>query len=347
MHLSDILKEISIERGHASRNTSADIMRDLFKYRGGGVNWNRFIYPGSLTDDEWVKRTMPEDMRKRLRREAIATSGDLVLLRYEGANLMHHLLVTTDPAVPLAEAAIGIIESEIADWEYSLKTIYGIEAPKIGFSEVATEYRGKGYGAKLYDMILDHYGVLQSDSTLYAGSLAMWSKHMPRAAAFVGAMVGGYLNRNFVVVPLDSEDLNDTKFLGRAVRNIVAFQRVPSSLKKQTQAVSGLSLRSGTLQVLTLSVGSSNQNFAMDAEEKATRKYTDFDTFVQRCSAADYTLEEFVTALSKFNVFSADDVYTGKTAKGNNATQLVIVLLKDVTAYVSEDADGLAVWYAK
>jgi hypothetical protein len=290
---------------------------------------------------------MPEEMRKTLRSKAIATSGDLVLLRYEGMDLMHHLLVTTDPAVPLAEAAIGIIESEIADWEYSLKTIYGIDAPKIGFSEVATEYRGKGYGAKLYDMILDHYGVLQSDSTLYAGSLAMWSKHMPRAASFVGAMVGGYLNRNFVVVPVDSKDLDDRKFLERAVRNIVAFKRVPSSLKKQLQAVSGLSLRNGTLQVLTIGVDSTKQNFAMDAEEDAASKYTDFDTFVQRCSAADYTLEEFVTALTKFRILGADNVYTGKTAKGNNATQLLIVLLSDVTAFVSEDADGLAVWYAK
>jgi hypothetical protein len=67
-----------------------------------------------------------------------------------------------------------------------MKRIYGVEGQIVHWSNIAREYKGAGFGAFLYDTLLYKYGVLESDSILYQGSRAMWSKHIPKVASFFG-----------------------------------------------------------------------------------------------------------------------------------------------------------------
>lgn len=342
MLLSDILKEITIKRGQASNNTSVKLLDELIFYYKKELS-------SLMPSDNWDTTPMPKAMQDFLRSKAIQSSDNLIMVLYKGETITSHILINTDPDIVINMCVVGLIQTVPASGKWSLKTIYDIKAPKISFSEVSTEYRGKGYGGKMYDMFMNHYGIVQSDNTLYTGAYNMWTNYIPRIATRICGLIGSINinNRNVVVVPLDEQDLADKKFLINAVRNIIAIKgSIPPALSKNLSLIEGLSLRSGTLQLISITKDLKSKVFAMDADDAKSNQFLDFDTFIQQCSAADYTLEELITAVSQFSMTKFEDIYTNKHVKSNDSARVVVFLLNDATAYVREAGDGLEVLYA-
>jgi len=270
MKLKDIVKEISLMSGDAGNDsTSAELMDDFVaEYSKFGAIVKRLYGKDSAEkfwsgDQYWLAK--PEIKNKPLdaklqdviENNAFDSQGSYYIVRHKVDDRIWHNLF--DISRPAETVYVGRIETSPSTGPYSMQRIYGVEGQVVHWSNIAKEYKGAGFGAFLYDTLLYNYGVLESDSILYQGSQAMWSKHIPKVASFFGGTVGYYSGGSqsesqIVVIPLNGEDVNDKNFIGDVLGSFVAFSgNVPAGIKQIAKLTAGLSARNGTLGIVSVS----------------------------------------------------------------------------------------------
>ena len=122
------------------------------------------------------------------------------------------------------------------DYYYSPKKQLGLsKIQQVHISELGKEYRGQGYGSLLYDTVASQVDAIYSDSTLFEGSLGMWTKHIRKISKFFGAIL-----QVGVIVPVSGEI--DKTAINAADGFVAIFKKVPPKLKEMEKFLAGIPL---------------------------------------------------------------------------------------------------------
>lgn len=348
--LKDIINEISLMGGDAGRGSTSSILMHQFV-----SDDNKFstlvqrLYGEDSTDpfwdssQYWLNRTevkskpLDSKLQDYIKSNAFDSQGNFYIVRSKVADKFCHNLFDLSQTADMTYA--GRIETTPSVGMYSMERIYGVKGQVVHWSILAVEYKGRGFGAFLYDTLLYKYGVLESDSMLYKGSLAMWSKHLPKVATFFGGTVGSasgtQSKSRIAVVPLTSEDVQDKAFI-RSLGSFVAFSNnVPAGVKQIASLTKGLSVRTGTLGVV-------NANVKIDEIV--------FDQWDEE-SNIPTTTEEKLSFLDAFDILSYEELLyqIGRSWRGSMApitdnldsAQKLLILFTNATVVVEPKGDGI------
>jgi hypothetical protein len=361
----DVLKErrineISLQKGDASKHTSEDLLNEYIGYddkffslvskkygRGTPSKWSSFYW----LDQKGV-RDSPLDatLQSYIKKNAIDSQGTLYIMRVETpqeTTKYAHVLFDLDAKAD--EAIVGLIKTSPRTGKYSMRTLFGIDAQVVHWSEIATEYRGRGFGSFLYDTVIQLYGTLESDTILFSGSLRVWTQHFTkRAKVFAGVIgidsfSGSQGGRQMLVLPLTEKDITDATFLKDAVGSFAAFfETVPAGLKQLIGLTKGLSYREGTLSVVwfkskfaesgTISINSNNKTPMGPYEGTSMSDFID-----------EYSYEDLVTLMSGNKVDNLQLVsfmYNSSKYNKFNTAERMILCFEDVNIVVWEAGDG-------
>jgi len=350
MKLKDIVREISLMSGDAGNDPkSSELMNDFVeensKFRSlvkglygkdsTSMFWNRSEY---WLDRPEVKNN-PLDGRLIgfIKDNAFDSQGSYYIVRNKVDDRIWHNLFDISQPAELVYA--GRIETSPSTGPYSMKRIYGIEGQVVHWSILAKEYKGAGFGAFLYDTLLYKYGVLESDSILYQGSRAMWSKHVPKVASFFGGTIGYYRGGSqseaqTVVIPLNGEDVNDKNFIGDVLGSFVAFHgNVPEGIKQIAKLTAGLSARTGTLGIVIA-------NHKLD---DPIDEYTDAGIEIDQTERSTFldildtvSFDELIDMFKDANM-SIDTYEKTNLAKAKK----MLMLFENATVFVEPKGDGI------
>lgn len=200
-------------------------------------------------------KKMPKDIQNKITKafgKTIRSNGDIVitLIRDVESDHTYHMFDFSKPVKmvgrtdydkrPVFEVNfyVGhiITDNVLNDYYYSPKKQLGLSnIQQVHISELGKEYRGQGYGSFLYDAVANQVDAIYSDSTLFQGSLGMWTKHMRKRSKFFGAIldIG-------VIVPISGEI--DKKTIDAADGFVAIFKKVPPKLKEMEKFLSGIPL---------------------------------------------------------------------------------------------------------
>jgi len=354
MKLKDIVKEISLMSGDAgSGDASSTLMDDfvsedtkfgalvqqLYGDAATVMGW------GSENESYWLSRAgvkgqpLDNKLQEYIKANAFDSQGNFYIVRIKADYRLWHNLFDLSQTADMVY--VGRIETTPSVGEYSMKRIYGVEGHVVHWSILAKEYKGKGFGAFLYDTLLYKYGVLESDTILYQGSRAMWSKHIPKVATFFGGTVAYYGNGSqsesqTVVVPLTSEDVNDKSFIGNMLGSFVAFHdNVPAGVKQIANLTKGLSLRTGTLGVVE--VGVMIDEIIFDRWDETSGIPT---TGEEQLSFLDvFDTASYEELLHQIKIESGGDI--NSVTDDLSKAQKLIILFTNVTVVVEPKGDGI------
>jgi len=120
-------------------------------------------------------------------------TGTLYLVNSEGKTVKDYIIGTVD---------IDIINLSTREGKP-----FKITGAEIHLTYVTDPYRGKGFGYKMYTMLLDAYGSVFSDNILYEGSLAMWTKKLASLGNEPGNFFG--VETGNIIIPLTTTDASD------------------------------------------------------------------------------------------------------------------------------------------
>jgi hypothetical protein len=265
--IDNAIQEIDIVRHQdADTNSSLDLLRNLI------ANNSQFRYAMATTyrnpkeperhtinnlDDE-KETPIKQPIIDVIKKYSIGSQGNLYVTKTKEYSYIAHHLWNLDAT--MQTALVGVIKTTPSKGPYSMKTMFGIDSHVVHWSNVADEYKGGGFGKFLYDTLLYHYGVLESDTTLFEGSFNMWTKHFPKVAKYMGATIetdwgrgGTQANAQQIVIPIIN-DLKDVNYL-RKLGSIIAFHSViPAEVKKVAKFAQGLSYNKGTLGIVYINV---------------------------------------------------------------------------------------------
>lgn len=351
--LKNIIDEISLMRGDAGMGSESKSLFDDFV--GETPNFRKLVlrlYGKDSLDlylwhksEYWLEQPSvkgkPLDGRLQayIKENAFDSQGNYYIVRTKVDDRFWHNLFDLSQTADLAY--VGRIETTPSVGEYSMKRIYGVEGQVVHWSILAKEYKGRGFGAFLYDTLLYKYGVLESDTILYEGSFAMWSKHLPKVASFFGGTIAYYGNGSqsdsqTVVIPLTGEDIKDKDFVNLTLGSFVAFYgNVPAAVKQIARLTKGLSVRTGTLGVVEV-------DFKIDQIA--------FDEWDEE-SGIPTTREEQLSFLDAFDIVSYEELLY-MIDKGNSGinriddhdigkAQKLIIMFTDATVVVEPKGDGI------
>jgi hypothetical protein len=348
------IDEIALMTGDADQATSLELLnefvgidKELSKLlirlysKERVTNWR--------SEEKWYNdltvRDYPADARIRgyIKSNAVDSQGQLYVLitpSEYGNRFVHHLI---NLAEPVKTMYVGKIETEPSTGPYSMKTMFGIEAHVVHWSNFAQEYKGFGYGKFLYDTLLYRYKVLESDSTLYQGSQRMWMSHMPKVAKFFGGVVknpegwGGGSQSEYptLVVPLTAEDVADKAFIRDDIGSLVAFHSsIPTQVKKVAALSKGLSYRNGSLGIAFYELSIKDE--IDDRGEQGSRIGSDYErqsedeTFIEWLDSeqGQTSYEEIITALY--------DLYDMSSKIDFDKAKVVFVVAQDATVIITK-----------
>jgi hypothetical protein len=157
-------------------------------------------------------------------------TGTLYIVNSEGDNLESYVIGTMD---------VGLISVSSKSGRP-----FKITGAEIHLAYITDLWRDKGFGYKMYTMLLNKYGNVFSDSILYEGSLAIWVKKLAPLGAesgnFFGAQVGG------IIVPMSAEDVGNRDILNDVgLDHFIVSVNPPQVLLDIKRKLAGLSLSDG------------------------------------------------------------------------------------------------------
>lgn len=210
------------------------------------------IKPGDLVPDKYRKLII-----RKFGGETILEDGEVVIIKNKkgSSRILYHLLDFSKPAGKLSRSNIGdyrdhylfncaepnfyigyILTSVLSEKNYKFSpklqlNLSNIE--QVHLSKIAVDYRGKGYGAKLYDAVAKQVDALYSDNILFEGSYAMWTNHIRKSSAFFGAVP---LSSN-TILPVDDV----SKIKAADIEEFVSiFKKVPPKLIELKNFLKGI-----------------------------------------------------------------------------------------------------------
>lgn len=351
--LKNIIDEISLMSGDAGNaSDSKSLFDDFISETPNFKKLMLRLYGKDSLDAFWNKsaywleqpgvKGKPLDGRLQayIKENAFDSQGSYYIVRTKVDDRFWHNLF--DLSRPAETVYVGRIETTPSVGKYSMQRIYGVDGQVVHWSNVAKEYKGAGFGAFLYDTLLYKYGVLESDTILYKGSLAMWSKHLPKVATFFGGTVaagfadGTQSESQTVVIPLTGEDVTDREFINSTLGSFVAFYgNVPIGVKQIARLTKGLSVRTGTLGVVE--VDAKIDAIAFDKHDEESGMPTTREEQLSFLDAFDIvSYEELLYMIDNgdWHISRIDDYGIGKAQK-------LLILFTDATVVVEPKGDGI------
>lgn len=317
------ISEIDLIGGDARESDSLYILMDsTFRNLWPDLN----TYNPSPKDQKILDAPISADIRKKIEKKKWDSQGNLVITKTtnNSGRSDHHLF---DFTRPMKTACIGVITTSTASGDYSTDTMFGMPSVTIHWSNIATEYRGLKYGAFLYDSILMNYGVVESDSILFAGSAAMWKYHIyNRSKAFVGTMTPTEHEWQNTIVPLTKQDLKNNDVLEGLGSFIAFYDKVPKEVSKLIKLTAGTSLSAGTLGVVYVRAKVTS-NLSDDEP--------DLGTWLDLIDTAD-SIENFINDDDETNI-----VHSGISNSKHSNWKAVIISFEDAVIVIRDSASGL------
>lgn len=255
IRLTEIVKEITFGRGHASSNNIEDISSDAI-YQN---NIDDDIERDGDYDDLKIPITDPKFKRAiKQKFEVIGQVNGYKLIKSKQNRYGDINYYLTNPSANYSgEYFVGIIKTQLNQGDfYNLKKGFGVEIETVHWSNVALELRGSGMGKAMYTMVYEYLKnkgrAFGSDSMLFEGSAGMWMTYMPTIAKYFGVII------NDIMVPINREDMtkkNKPVFDMYGVDGFVAMETPPPMVRKIMYNVKGLSFIKGEYGIVRMPGG--------------------------------------------------------------------------------------------
>jgi hypothetical protein len=340
--LTDLVKELSFGKGHASSNNAEDISSDA-------MYMNQIDYEiGKKRDDDYDELKIPVSdpvFQKAINKKftTIGESGGyrLVTTKADQYGDLRYYLV--NPKAKLTgEYFVGVIKTGLNEGNsYNLKKGFGVEVEVVHWSNIALELRGTGMGKMMYTMVYNYVKsqgrALGSDSMLFEGSAGMWMNYMPSIAKYFGLII------NDIMVPITREELtkkNKPIFELYSVHGFVAMETPPPMVRKIAYNVKGLSFITGEYGIARMNNG---VNDKLDVTKRSR------DIFGQRSKDPKEESARFIDYVNNFDTikallnspidYSIRDIIGAKKAK----YKTLLFAFEDAILVVKQLPNGLSV----
>lgn len=301
IRLSEIVKEISFQRGQASTSGIKDLSSRALSQSDIDIDLDR---PGDYhelkiptSDPAFVKA-----IKKKF--DVIGQSQNFKLLKSKKLDydqIVYYLIDSN--AKIIGDYFIGVMKTELNAGEfYNLKKGFGVEVEQVGWSNIGIEMKGAGLGKLMYTLVYDYVKgkgrALGSDHMLYEGSAGMWMTYMPSIAKYFGIIV------NDIIIPISKEELskkNKPVFEVLGVDGFIAMETPPQMVRKIMYNVKGLSFINGDYSIVKM-YGSVNEKLDV-TPSNSTNDKQEFFTFADYVNNFD-TLEALMRSPLRYSVIN-------------------------------------------
>lgn len=173
----------------------------------------------------------------------IAKAGDIKLI--QPSDITGHYFLVNDGARDNEELnnysgyLAGFVDADVLSVSEKNLAPYRMKGVEIHLTFVFESYRGMGLGSVMYQMLLQAYKTVFSDSILYNASRAVWTNKLAPMANGSSIIFGGRYNNT--IVPLSVEDAADD-LITEDIDKYFITTNPPTELRKISNAINGLSL---------------------------------------------------------------------------------------------------------
>jgi len=241
--LTDLIDEIDLRTGplNISEEDIVNFFLDEFGFSEDAFN----------TEEEWekpIEEVIPNFFKQiNKNKKVIAKTGPFELIipssYYGNLYLVNTDAETNDAINNLNGYLAGFISIDIlnTNGNNGLNKPFKMTGAEIHLTHVNKGYRRMGLGTIMYQMLLQAYKTIFSDSILYETSRAIWIKKLAPMANGKNIIFGGQIGNT--IVPLSLEDASNDDVMGE-----LGFDRYflttnpPAELRKIARAVQGLSI---------------------------------------------------------------------------------------------------------
>jgi hypothetical protein len=230
--LTDLLKEINLDELELR---SGDLYVNDMK------TYYTFLEDFKLDSDDidiYIDNFDPTIIKKKILSEE-GPYQFIMPVEYTGT-----LYIVNSGGDDLESYVIGTMDVNLISVSSKSGRPFKITGAEIYLAYITDLWRDKGFGYKMYAMLLNKYGNVFSDSILYEGSLAVWVKKLAPLGAepgnFFGAQVGG------IIVPMSAEDVSNRNILKDVgLDHLIVSVNPPQVLIDIKRKLAGLSLSDG------------------------------------------------------------------------------------------------------
>ena len=323
--LTDILKELSLNVGHAKK-TGADYMAlegmvILLSVKGMA----KYDFEKNPETNKLAKPLIDDLLTNA---NVVGESGQYRLLVKRGRENMFYMIDTNAETVDRTFVGTMKVEDKYESYNFSPKTAFDLKVWQVHWSNIANEFMGKGLGKILYTMVYEYVSsqgaALASDSMLYEGSSGMWRKYMVNIASYFGIII------NDIILPIAKEDVTDTSLVSQAnLDGFVAMENPPKLIRKIAHNVEGLSFAKGEYGTTSIdkSINDQLELVIGDTEE------TDFLDLVDNTD----TIKELVKSLK----YELNDIHTALGTDNISTCRCLIFAFTDAIVAVKQVGGGL------
>jgi GNAT superfamily N-acetyltransferase len=261
MKLIDILKELnelSMQKGHATNKSSADIGIEGMITLISVKNMRKYDFEEDFEKNKLVEPLINDLLAKN---NPIGEDGQYKLLgKTQLGEHKFYLIDTKAPTVDMVFVGTMTLEKYDEGFVYNVQTAFDLNMFQVHWSNVGAEYRGKGLGKVMYTLVYQYLSskgyAMASDGMLFEGSSGMWRTYMPGIASYFGIMMRD------ILLPVTKADVADTSLVENAdLDGFVAMENPPKIVRKIAHNVQGLSFAKGEYGVTTI--------FSTEIEEKS------------------------------------------------------------------------------
>jgi hypothetical protein len=236
----------------------------------------------------------------------------------------------------LGEYFLGVIQVK---FKYGnarfMKNSFDLKMCEVVWSNIATEYLGKGFGKIMYSLVYRYLSsknvAFSSGTQLFEGSQKMWFNFIPTIADNFGVI----LHSSFFIPITKEEMIKEGYKLGDRgnVDQCIAIGNPPKLIQKVIDGLNGLSFTKGEFGMLMLP-NSINNKLQTDGESKKVYFSYILDT--------SNSIKDLMKYLEEYSSFTDDDIirYTHSTKK----LKSLILGFDDVNIIVREE-NGSLDWY--
>jgi hypothetical protein len=241
--LTDLIDEIDLRTGPL----------DIPEEDTANFFLDEFGFPEDVfdTEEEWekpIEEVVPnffKQVNKKKRVVAKAEPFELIVPSsyYGNLYLVNTDAETNDSINNLNGYLAGFINVDIinASGNNGLSKPFKMIGAEIHLTHVNEGYRGMGLGTIMYQLLLQAYKTVFSDSILYEASRAVWIKKLAPMANGKNIIFGGQIGNT--IVPLSLEDASNDDVMGEwGFDRYFLTTNPPVELKKIAAAVQGLSI---------------------------------------------------------------------------------------------------------
>lgn len=337
--LKNILAEIDAESGDLDNFVSVNV-RDEFS---GCLRKIPSIVPSDVTDymksfaeksknkvywlDLNYKLPIDGKLKTWLKSKKIAQNGNYYVIKLlvpSGRKYIEYFLFDENEKL-FDKSLIGFVRTTKTNTQFSdfnLNKIYKLSGEEIQLSFISRNARGTGVGSLLYDMVLDHAGVLFSGNTLYQGSFNMWTRHFTKREFFGCLLNPTETNNNrasvatSVPVPVDVTATDTDWLISRANRFFVLKDRslLPSTVRRLEYNLYGVDLASELIFVTVDENYTFRRSYLMNGEK----------------TGKQYTIEDYLD-----NFASIDDWYESVSNHNDEDTISNIITFQPIDEFAS------------